>query len=129
MAVAVPRARTAPRTVPAPAPQRRARPAPRTRPRPRAQARPRLARWVVWIAVVAALLAGIVALNVAALQLRMQRGRLQSEIVQIRAENAAIEAELSAAAAVGRVEAAARGRLGLVEPVETTYLRLERPRR
>lgn len=129
MAVAVPRARTAPGTVPAPAPQRRARPAPRTRPTPRAQARPRLARWVVWIAVVAALLAGIVALNVAALQLRMQRGRLQSEIVQIRAENAAIEAELSAAAAVGRVEAAARGRLGLVEPVETTYLRLERPRR
>lgn len=129
MAVAVPRARTAPRTVPAPAPQRRARPAPRTHPRPRAHARPHLARWVVWIAVVAALLAGIVALNVAALQQRMQRGRLQSEIVQIRAENAAIEAELSAAAAVGRVEAAARGRLGLVEPVETTYLRLERPRR
>jgi cell division protein FtsB len=124
MAVAAPRARPAAGALPLPAPPR-----PAARPRPRARSRPRLTRWVAWIAVVAGLLAGIVALNVAVLQLRMERGRLQSEIVQIRAENAGIEAELSTAAAVGRVEAAARGRLGLVEPVQTTYLGLERRRR
>ena len=75
---------------------------------------------------VAALLAGIVALNVAVPQLQMKRGRLQSEIVKIRAENTAIQAELSAAAAVGRVQAIARGRLGLVRPEQTTYLKLGR---
>jgi hypothetical protein len=83
---------------------------------------------VVWIALVAGLLAGIVALNVAALELRMEHGRVQSEIVEIRAGNVELESELSAASAVSRVEAAA-GRLGLVEPVETTYLKLERRRR
>jgi hypothetical protein len=88
----------------------------------------RLTRGAVWILAVAGLLAGIVALNVAALELRMERGRLQSEIVTIRSENAGLEAELSSAAAVGRIEAAAR-RLGLVTPAETSYLELERPGR
>jgi cell division protein FtsB len=130
VAVAAPRARPAERhasTPAVPAPSRSVRQA-RPRSRPRARPRPRLTRWVVWIAAVAALLAGIVALNVAALELRLERGRLQSQIVEIRTENAAIETELSRAAAVGRVEAAARGRLGLVEASETTYLRLERRR-
>jgi cell division protein FtsL len=77
---------------------------------------------------VAALLAGIVALNVAALELRMERGRLQSEIVEIRAENADLQSRISSASAVSRIEAEAR-QLGLVEPVETTYLKLERHRR
>lgn len=82
---------------------------------------------MLWIAVVAGLLAGIVALNVAVLELRMERGRLQSEIVELRAQNAEIEAELSSAASVGRIEAAAR-RLRLVEPGVTAYLRLDRSR-
>jgi cell division protein FtsL len=74
--------------------------------------------------VIAGLLAGIVALQVAVLQLRMERGRLQSEIVEIRAENARIESEVSSAASLARVEGAARGRLGLVAPSQTTYVEL-----
>jgi hypothetical protein len=130
VAVAAPRARPAARhasTSAVPAPSRSVRQA-GPRYHPRARPRPRLTRWVIWIAAVGALLAGIVALNVAALELRLERGRLQSQIVEIRAENAAIETELSRAATVGRVEAAARGRLGLVEASETTYLKLERRR-
>jgi hypothetical protein len=94
----------------------------------RAAGRARLTRGAIWILGAAGLLAGIVAVNVALLQLRMERGRLQSEVVEIRAENAALEAAISNAAAVGRVEAAAR-RLGLVAAAETTYLELDRPRR
>ena len=125
MAVAAPRARATAGTAPAPAPGRTARPARREE---RARGGLRVTRSAVWITLVAGLLAGIVALNVAALELRMEHGRVQSEIVEIRAENIELESELSAASAVSRVEAAA-GRLGLVQPVETTYLKLERRRR
>jgi cell division protein FtsB len=65
-----------------------------------------------------------VALNVAVLQLRVQRGQIGSQIAKIRAENAGLRAELSTAAAVGRVEAIARSSLGLVEAGERTYLKL-----
>ncbi len=126
MAVAAQRARSAPAP---PAAPRAARRAPAGLPRRvsvRPSASPVLARWAVWIAIVAGLLAGIVALNVAALQLRVERGKVQSQNADLRAGNAQLEAELSGAAAVSRIEAAARGRLGLTEPGETLYLRLER---
>jgi cell division protein FtsB len=124
VAVAVPKARPGGR-IAAPAP---ALPLPGPRARPRRAARPRLRRGVAWIAVVAALLAGIVALNVAALEARMERGKLQAEIVRIQADSAAIEAELSRAASAGRIEPAARGRLGLAEPTRTEYVKLKPPR-
>lgn len=124
MAAAASRARASTRAVPKPETHSVA--VPRARP---ARARPNLARTVVWISVVAALLAGIVALNVAVLQLRMERGRVQADIVEIRTENARLEADISAEAARGRVEAAAGGRLGLVRPQGVTYLKLENPRR
>jgi cell division protein FtsL len=95
--------------------------------RPSRKSELRLTRTAVWIIVVGGLLAGIVALNVAALELRMERGRLQSEIIEIRAENAELESQISAASALSRIEAAARA-LGLVEPVSTTYVQLERRR-
>jgi cell division protein FtsL len=122
MAVAAPRARPVPSRPAEPARPARARPAP-ARPA-RGATRPRLGRGVVWILAVAALLAGIVALQVAVLQLRMERGRLQSEIVEIEAQNAKLESEISSAASVARVEGAARGPLGLVPPSQTTYLEL-----
>ena len=60
----------------------------------------------------------------------MERGRIQAQIVEIRAENARLEADISAEAARGRVEAAAGGRLGLVQSAQgVTYLKLEKPRR
>jgi len=126
MAVAAPRARpvAGPSTAPAPV---RVRQVPRAATQARPAPRARLTRGVVWIALVAALLAGIVALNVAVLELRMERGRLKSEIVELGAQNAELEARLSDAASLGRIEAAAR-RLGLVEATDVAYLRLD-PRR
>lgn len=126
MAVAAPRARPAPKPVAAP---RVARPAATSRSRPvarRAATSPALARWTLWIAIVAVLLAGIVALNVAALELRVERGKVQSQNADLRAGIERLEAQLSGAAAVSPVEAAARGRLGLTESAETVYLGLER---
>jgi len=100
-----------------------------SRPRPRPAARPRVAGGVLWIVVVAALLAGIVALNVAVLRLNMEVERLDGEKAKLDARNAAILAELSSTASVARIETAARNRLGLVEPAQTSYVNANRARR
>jgi hypothetical protein len=126
MAVAAPR----PSTRPTPRPARRSTAtiqttSPRADRSARGARRPALARWILWIALVGALLAGIVGLNVAVLELRMESGRLQSDNVRIRGENDSIQAELSTAAAGGRVETIARSKLGLVDATGTTYLKIE----
>jgi hypothetical protein len=115
-------ARAEPRRAPRPKP----RPEPRRAPRRRPVARPRVAGSVVWIVVVATLLAGIVALNVAVLRLNMQSEELDIERAELIAKRDGLEAELSQAAAAGRIEAMAVNRYGLTEPVETTYVRLAR---
>jgi cell division protein FtsL len=123
MAVAAP-ARAVPKRV-----ERPAAPAPRRVPRPRRPAaRPHLAGSVLWIVLVAALLAGIVAVNVAALQLRLDAQRLEERKEQLVGENAAAASELSTLASAERIEVEAR-RLGLVRPSETTYVRVRPGRR
>jgi cell division protein FtsL len=79
---------------------------------------------VLWILVVGTLLAGIVALNVAVLGLNMEVERLDVEKERLKADNAVLSSELSSAAAAGRIESLATRRLGLVDPVQTTYVRL-----
>jgi hypothetical protein len=74
---------------------------------------------------VATLLAGIVALNVAVLRLNVQAEELDDERAELAARRDNLEAELSRGAAAGRIEAVA-GRYGLSEPVETSYVRLAR---
>lgn len=83
-----------------------------------------MGRSVVWIAVIAALLGGIVALNVAVLQLRVERGSIRSDIARIRTENAKLEAELSTAAAIGRTQARS-SQLGLVRAPDKSYVKLQ----
>ena len=102
------------------------RPEPRPAPRRRPAARPRVAGSVVWIVIVATLLAGIVALNVAVLRLNMQSEELDVERAELIAKRDGLEAELSRGAAAGRIEAMAVNRYGLTEPVETAYVRLAR---
>jgi cell division protein FtsL len=108
------------------APRHTAQPAVRPRSRPRPAARPRVAGGVLWIVIVAVLLAGIVALNVAVLGLNMEVERLDTQKERIQSQTAEIATELSSAAASGRVEAAARGRLGLVDATQTTYVQVSR---
>ena len=102
---------------------------PRSRPRPRQAPTPRLAGGVAWIAVVAVLLAGIVALNVAVLRLNMNAERLAARKDKLLAANAALVAEHSRLASTDRVEAIARKQLGLVEPEQTAYVEIAKRRR
>jgi cell division protein FtsL len=104
------------------------RPAPQPRPAPRAvKRRPRrVAGGVVWIGVVAALLAGVVALNVAVLRLNMKLDHLAQERSDLRAENAALSVQLSSQASAPRIQQLAAKRLGFVQatPDQTTYVTL-----
>jgi cell division protein FtsL len=76
--------------------------------------------------VVATLLAGIVALNVAVLRLNVQVQQLDAQRDELASKRDALQTQLSTAAAGGRVESAAVHRLGLVAPESTTYLELKR---
>jgi cell division protein FtsL len=118
----------APYRAPQPRPQPARRPA-RPRTAPRARARPLVAGGVLWIVVVAILLAGIVALNVAVLRLNVAVQQLDAQRDELASKRDALQTQLSTAAAGGRVENAAVQRLGLVAPESTTYLELKRPRR
>jgi cell division protein FtsL len=93
-----------------------------------ARGRGRLTGGVVWIGIVAGLLAGVVALNVAVLQLNLRMDRVNDERARLRAEDAALQSELSSASASGRIEALAHRRLGVVsaDPAQTTYVDLGR---
>lgn len=111
----------------APAPARRARPKPRPRPRPKAQPRKRgLLGGVVWIVGLAALLGGIVALNVAVLQLNVRLDRGADRKAELRAGNDLLSAQLSRAVSAPQVASVAHRRLGLVPaaPEEIVYVEL-----
>jgi cell division protein FtsL len=79
--------------------------------------------------VVAILLAGVVALNVAVLRLNVQLDKLDAQRARLRAERQAVASQLSMTAASPRIQQLALTRFGLVpaDPAETTYVRL-RPR-
>jgi cell division protein FtsL len=109
-----------------PAPTRpRARPKPKPRTKPKVEPRRRVAGGVVWIGLVAALLAGVVALNVAVLRLNIRLDQTQSERNQLRADNAQLNTEIAAKAASGRILGLASGRLGL-RPANPDYLDLRK---
>jgi hypothetical protein len=82
---------------------------------------------VVWIVVVGALLAGVVALNVAVLQLNVRFDRLGRERAMLRDQNAALASQFSSAKASPRIQARARSRLGLVPAGDMTYVDLRKP--
>jgi cell division protein FtsL len=102
---------------------RPARPLPRAVPRER-----RVTGGVVWIGLVAALLAGVVATNVAVLRLNVKLDRLSRERAELRAQKAALTSQLSSAAAAPRIERQAAKQLGYVRvtPDQTTYFTLPR---
>jgi hypothetical protein len=115
-------AHPAPRRKPATAPQPARRPAPRRAPAKQGG----ILGGVVWIGLLAVLLGGVVALNVAVLELNVRLDELARERSALRAESAALESQLSSAAASPQVEDAARKRLGLVpfDLGQATYVQL-----
>jgi hypothetical protein len=99
-------------------------------PRAVARSRPDLLRnGVLWIVVAGTLLAGVVALNVAVLQLNVRLDQLGRERALLRDENAALGSRFSTAKLLPLIEERARVRLGLVPaaPTEMTYVELASP--
>ena len=86
----------------------------------------RVDRGVLWIAGLAVLLAGVVAVNVAVLQLNVRLDEYGRERVQLRDDNARLRAQLSSTGASARIGARATVELGLVEADSgtTAYVRL-----
>jgi cell division protein FtsL len=79
---------------------------------------------VTWIVVLTTLLAGLVAVNVAVLQLNVRLDKLNRERATLRADNAALESQLSSTGATPRIESLARRKLGLVYARATKYVEL-----
>jgi hypothetical protein len=113
--------------VAAPRPQRpprpRPKPKPRAAPRRKAKAKAGVAGGLAWIIVAGVLLAGIVALNVAVLRLNVQLDHVNSQSDQLRADNAALGAKLSAAASSPLIQTLAKAR-GFVpaDPTKIGYV-------
>ncbi|MDQ3893587.1 MAG: hypothetical protein M3292_02805, partial [Actinomycetota bacterium] len=82
---------------------------------------------VAWIAVVAVLLAGVVAINVSVLRLNVRLSEVERQRASLRAENARLAAQLSTAATPWRVEQFARLN-GLVPARSTVYISLSSER-
>jgi cell division protein FtsL len=100
---------------------------------PRARAATRKRSWVlgggvVWIVVLAVLLTGVVAVNVAVLRLNLSLDEVGRERTELKTDIARLRSEISSAAATTRIERLAEGELGLVEvePEDTTYIQLGR---
>ena len=83
---------------------------------------------MLWIGALAALLAGVVAMNVAVLRLNLRLDKLGGDRAGLRADNARLFSQLSSAAATGRIQSLAMKRLGYVQasPEQTNYVHLGR---
>jgi cell division protein FtsL len=94
--------------------------------RSRARAKPRLVGGgVVWIVLFAALLAGVVAVNVTVLRLNVELDRVGRERSQLKADIAGLRSELSSASATARIERLATKELGLVQADPETMVYVE----
>ena len=113
--------------LPPPQPRRRPKPTPAPRRRAVRARRPGVAGGVIWIAITAMLLGGVVALNVAVLRLNVRMDHLNAERAKLRAERQALSSQLSLSAASPRIQAMANHN-GLVpaDSTQTTYVRLGR---
>jgi hypothetical protein len=104
------------RARPKPASTAKPRPATRRRSRPRIRARGA----ILWIAVSAVLLAGVVFVNLAVLQLNLRLDQATQERTKLRAGNASLQSQLSAALASPTIQSLARKQDGLVEADPST---------
>jgi hypothetical protein len=110
---------------PAPAPAPRRRPAAAPAPARRRAPGLRLTGGIFWISAFAVLLAGVVAVNVAVLRANVGVTKLDKQVLQLQAQNAALASQVSSAGASLKIESTAR-RLGLVPApgTDTSYIDL-----
>jgi len=122
-AVAAPgRTRARPASTPKPKPK------PKAKPRARQRKRYRSRGGIAWIVVGAILLAGVVFVNLAVLQLNLRLDSATQERTKLRAENAALSSQLSSALASPRIQALAHQQDGLTQadPSSIGYIDLSR---
>jgi cell division protein FtsL len=104
------------------------RPRPRTKPRTKTRKRTqtRARGGILWIAISGILLAGVVFVNVAVLRLNLSLDSTNSERTKLRAENAALQSELSRELASAHIETRAAKEFGLtyVDPSQSGYVNL-----
>jgi cell division protein FtsL len=103
--------------------------APAARPRTRTRRRARRASargGILWIAIGGILLAGVVFVNVAVLQLNLRLDSANAERSKLLAENAALQTQYAQLISSPRVSAAATKQLGLVykDPSQYGYVNL-----
>jgi hypothetical protein len=120
-AVAAPAPRTKPRTT--------AKPKTKPRAKPTARAKRRRHRGaIVWIVISAAVLAGVVFVNLAVLRLNLQLDDATQQRSKLRADTATLQSALSSALASPKIQSRARREDGLVDadPAAIGYLDLSR---
>jgi cell division protein FtsL len=102
---------------------------PRVVPRRRVRPRRMTAGGAVWVVVLATLLGGIVALNVAALRDSIQVNRLQAHAEQLQNDNRLLRNQVTSLSSPASIGAAAQ-KLGMVpaDPNTTRYVQLHRAR-
>ena len=104
------------------------RPRPRTKPRTktRKRAKARARGGILWIAVSGILLAGVVFVNVAVLRLNLSLDSTNSERTKLRAENAALQSNLSRELASSQIQTRAAKEFGLTyaDPTQYGYVNL-----
>lgn len=106
------------------------RPRPRTKPRTatrtRKRSQTRARGGILWIAVSGILLAGVVFVNVAVLRLNLSLDSTNSERTKLRAENAALQSNLSRSLASSQIETRAAREFGLTyaDPTQYGYVNL-----
>jgi hypothetical protein len=129
-ATVAPPARTRTRTKPAR--KAAAAPRPKTKPKPKPRARERRRyrsrAGIAWIVVGAVLLAGVVFVNLAVLRLNLRLDSATQERTKLRADNAALSSQLSAALASPRIQSLAHQQDGLTQADPSTigYIDLSR---
>jgi cell division protein FtsL len=108
--------------------RRRTKPKPKPKVRVKARRRARARSGIVWIAVGGVLLAGVVFVNVAVLRLNLQLDQATQQRSKLRAQNAALQSQLSSQLASPRIQALAHGQYGLVpaDPSTIGYVNLGR---
>jgi cell division protein FtsL len=105
-------------------PRPRTKPKTKTKTRKRAHARAR--GGILWIAVSGILLAGVVFVNVAVLRLNLSLDSTNSERTKLRAENAALQSNLSRELASSQIQTRAAKEFGLTyaDPSQYGYVNL-----
>ena len=84
---------------------------------------------IAWIVVLAVLLAGVVAVNVAVLQLTMRVDRTSRQRAGLQADIARLQSERSSAGSSFRIQQLAKEKLGVVQADSSTTTYVELPGR